>query len=318
MTLRIGLVGTGHWARATQATVLARHPGVEFAGVWGRDPAKAADLAGAFGVRAYPTPEEMFADVAAVAFAVPPDVQAGLAVTAASAGRHLLLDKPVALDPAKADRLVAAVGAAGVASVVFFTRRFLPAVDDFLRGARASDGWLGASASILGSIFQPDSPFRDSPWRREHGGLWDVGPHALSLVLPVLGPAEAVTAVDDALGSSYLTLRHRGGTVSRLALGLDVPPSAKLDEFVLYGRDGYLPLPPMEIDPLAALTRAVDRLVAEAGAGGVGARAGGAGAAAGDSGDGGAGPCDVRFGRDVVAILAAAERSRRTGRLVQV
>ena len=60
----------------------------------------------------------------AVAFAVPPETQAELALVAVNAGKHLLLDKPVALTVAAANALRDAATAAGVASVVFFTDRF--------------------------------------------------------------------------------------------------------------------------------------------------------------------------------------------------
>src|SRR3569833_1599304 len=96
MALRFGLLGTGHWAAEAHGAALARHPGVEFAGVWGRNPAKSADLAGRYGVRAYDSVNALLSDVDAVAVAVPPDVQADLALRAANAGKHLLLDKPVA------------------------------------------------------------------------------------------------------------------------------------------------------------------------------------------------------------------------------
>ena len=70
----------------------------------------------------------MLADVDAVAIALPPDVQAPLAARAARAGKHLFLDKPLALSVTAADDVVAAVTDAGVRSVVFFTSRFRPEV----------------------------------------------------------------------------------------------------------------------------------------------------------------------------------------------
>ena len=51
--MRFGLLGTGFWAAETQAAALAGHPGAEFVGVWGRNPAKASDLAARYGLRAY-------------------------------------------------------------------------------------------------------------------------------------------------------------------------------------------------------------------------------------------------------------------------
>ena len=286
--MRFGLFGTGPWARHPHSTTLAAHPGVEFAGVWGRDPEKAAELAGRHGVPAYADADALIADVDAVAFALPPDVQAPLALRAARAGRHLLLDKPVATRTEDAEALVAA--AADVASVVFFTRRFTPEMDAFIAEATADGGWSEARVDHLGSIFQPGNPFGASPWRRERGGLWDVGPHALAVVLPVLGPVTEVTAVAGVRDLTFLLLKHDSGAVSRLTLAVDAPPAAAREEAVFTGEAGVREVPRAEWAPPEALSRAIDQLIAAA--------------------SGGPAPaCDVRFGAGVTAVLAAAERS---------
>src|SRR5471030_2648545 len=125
MGMRVGLVGTGYWARETHATALAAHPDADLVGVWGRSFARATELAEAVGGRPYESVDEMFADVDAAAFAVPPDIQAELAVRAATRGCHLLLDKPVAFTTEAADRVVEAVESAGLRSLVFFTSRYV-------------------------------------------------------------------------------------------------------------------------------------------------------------------------------------------------
>ena len=123
--MRFGLIGTGPWASRAHGPGLLACPDADLIGVWGRDESKAAALAGRLGAKPYVDVDALLADVDAVAFAVPPAVQAGLATRAARAGRHVLLDKPIALDVASADALASAVQASGVASVVFFTDRFV-------------------------------------------------------------------------------------------------------------------------------------------------------------------------------------------------
>ena len=107
--LRFGLVGTGYWARIAHAPALASAEGIELAAVWGRDRQAAAALAKAHGATPYEDIDALLAAVDGVAFAVPPDVQAPIAVTAARAGKHLLLEKPLAISEAEADELVEAV-----------------------------------------------------------------------------------------------------------------------------------------------------------------------------------------------------------------
>ncbi|GIF74544.1 Gfo/Idh/MocA family protein [Asanoa siamensis] len=294
MPLRFGLFGTGPWATATQAPAIVAHPDAELVGVWGRDPAKAAALAGESGARAYSDVDALLADVDAIALALPPDVQAEIAERAAKAGRHLLLDKPVALTVEAADRVVAAADAAGVASVVFFTGRFDDTVATALREITATGGWQGSRVAHLASIFVPGNPYGASPWRRAHGGLWDVGPHALSQVLPVLGPVAEVSAVEGPRSTTSLLLRHTAGAVSTMTLSVDAPPAAVLRDVTFYGEHGVTSVPNGTGGVQKAFTTAIDVLIAEIA--------------------GTTHPLGVHFGREVVAILAAAERSRETGR----
>ncbi|MBB2946240.1 putative dehydrogenase [Actinoplanes lutulentus] len=297
--MRFGLFGTGPWAHLAHAPALAAHPEVEFTGVWGRDSGKAGELADKFGTRAYSDIDSLIADVDAVAIALPPDVQAPLALRAAEAGRHLVLDKPVALRTEDAEAVAAAVAARKLASVVFFTRRFTPELDAFVTEAAATGGWTEARVDHLGSIFTPDNPFGASPWRRERGGLWDVGPHALALVVPVLGPVTEVAAMAGPRDITHLVLRHAGGAISRLTLAVDAPEASAREEAVFAGEAGLLTVPRARWSPDEALGRAVDQLLAAA--------AGGASPA-----------CDVRFGADVTAVLVAAETALRDGVTVKL
>ena len=295
--MRFGLFGTGPWASLTQAPALAAHPEVEFVGVCGRDAGKAAALAKRYEVEPYTDVDKLIADVDAVAVDLPPDVQAEVARRAAGAGRHLLLDKPIALTTSGAESIVAEVTLRGVASVVFFTSRFIPAIESALAGAAALGGWHGARITHLSAIFEPGNPFGASPWRREHGGLWDVGPHALSLVLPVLGPVQEVSAMSAPRSTTYVLLKHAGGAVSTLALSVDAAAASVRNEAYFYGEPETQVVPPLTDSVVDAFGRAVDQLI-EAARGGMQPA------------------CDARFGYEVVSVLAAAEASALGGRTI--
>jgi predicted dehydrogenase len=287
VTLRFGLLGTGRWAGAAAAPGLAAAPDAELVAVWGRDPAKAAALAAEHGARPYEDVDALLADVDAVAVALPPDVQAPLAARAARAGRHLLLDKPLALDTAAADEVVEAVAATGVSSVAFFTNRFRPPVRELLRDAAAAGGWYAGRATVLARV----AGLHDgvSPWRAEHGGLWDVGPHALSLLVPVLGPVEEVVgAATGPYATTTVLLRHASGAVSTMTLTLDAPEATQTWEVTFTGSSGWISVP-FEPDAVPAYALAAAELAAAAAAGRP------------DH------PCDVRFARGVVAVLAEAQ-----------
>ncbi|MFF1321815.1 Gfo/Idh/MocA family protein, partial [Streptomyces chartreusis] len=264
--MRIGLLGTGPWAQMAHAPALSGHPELDFVGVWGRRTAPTKELADTYGVRAYDEVDALLADVDAVAVALPPAIQADLAARAARAGCHLLLDKPLAPTVEQGRTVVEAAAEAGVASVVFFTTRFQPETAAWITEQAGADGWFTGRAQWLGAVFSgDDNPFADSPWRREKGALWDVGPHALSVLLPVLGDARQVTAAAHGPGDTvHLVLDHISGASSTLALSLTAPPAASGAAVELRGSAGVTLLPESTETAVSALTRAADALLAAA------------------------------------------------------
>jgi predicted dehydrogenase len=217
--------------------------GVELVGVWGRSPEKAHMLATGLGVSTYPDFEALLADVDAVAFAVPPQTQAELALEAANAGKHLLLEKPLAMTVAGAHAVRDAAISAGVASVVFFTDRFADASRAWFREVRASEGWQGGWLRSFSSLQQPDNPFGSSPWRWQSGALWDTGPHALSTLSAALGPARSLTAIGGNGDLVTLVISHDSGVTSTASLTLFAPPAAAGFEAAVWGEAGVSLLP---------------------------------------------------------------------------
>ncbi|CAL9659275.1 D-apiose dehydrogenase [Streptomyces sp. enrichment culture] len=294
--MRIGLLGTGPWARVAHAPALSGHRDLDFAGVWGRRPEAAGELADLYGTRAYDDVDALFADVDAVAVALPPDVQAELAVRAARAGCHLLLDKPLAPTVAQGRAVVEAAEEAQVASVVFLTTRFQPEPEAWIAEQAALGGWFTGRAQWLGAVFTDDgNPFAASPWRREKGALWDVGPHALSVLLPVLGDVRRVTAAAYGPGDTvHLVLDHVSGASSTLTLSLTAPPAAAGATVELRGASGVTLLPEASEGAVPALARAADALLGAA-----------------DTGV--PHSCDAAFALRITDVLATAETLLRGG-----
>jgi len=284
-------VGTGYWARAVHVAGVAASPVAELVGVWGRDPAKAAAVAAAHGVEAFAAFDAMLGAVEAVTFSVPPQVQAELAVPAAAAGKHLLLEKPLAIGTATADRVVGAVERSGVAAVVFFTHRYVPEREAWLQRMLTEGGCLGGEAVWLAALQVPGNPFAGSPWRQAEGALWDVGPHALAALLPVLGPVRDVVGARGPGDLMSLVLSHESGASSTMRLSLTVPPAAGRISLEFYRADGWHARPETPYDSADAHRAAVGELVGLVRAGGTEHR------------------CDVRFGREVVAVLERAQHA---------
>ncbi|MGN6792705.1 MAG: Gfo/Idh/MocA family protein [Streptosporangiaceae bacterium] len=286
--MAFGLAGTGHWARIVHAPALSSTAGIRLAGVWGRNEGAATALAESHDCVRYRSFDEMVGKVDAVAFSMPPDVQADLAVRAAVAGKHLLLEKPISTTVEAAIGLAEAVQGAGVASVVFFTGRFQPDVRAWLASV-AGNRWTGGQAVWLGSAFADDSPF-NTPWRRVKGGLWDLAPHLVSLLWASLGPVRTVTADGGPGDVTHLIMHHVGGASSAVTVTLGAPAVSDGVEVWLWGERGRSRAPGPTPDPVSALRLALSELAANARAGNQ------------------RHDCDVAFGRDVVAVLAEAQR----------
>lgn len=285
--MRFGLLGTGPWASRTHAVALAAHPRAELVGVWGRRPEAAAELASAHHSTAYEDVDALLADCDAVAIALPPDVQAEFAVRAAEAGCHLLLDKPVATTTETAERVAAAADRAGVRTAVFFTLRFAPETARWIAEQRMTGGWLTGRADWYSPVFGgADSPYAQSPWRRDKGALWDIGPHALSVLLPVLGDVadSDIVAARGPGDTVHLLLRHASGASSSVTVSHSVPLTAAGVDAEFRGSAGVASMPERQAEATTSFARAIDALMTPE-----------------------RHPCDADFGVRVTRILAVAD-----------
>lgn len=287
--MRFGLVGTGPWASMAHGPGLKAAKGVDLVGVWGRNPDNTRSLATTLGTTAYDDFDAMVADVEAVAFAVPPDVQADLALVAARAGKQLLLDKPVAISVEAARAVRDAAASSGAASVVFFTDRFVDASRTWFERVGTTTGWRGGWLRWFSSLQEPDNPFGSSPWRHDLGALWDTGPHALSTLSAALGPVTSLTAVGGDGDLVDLVLRHESGVTSTVSLTQFAPPAAAGFEAVVWGEAGLSPMPPRPDESFAELlATAAEELVRAA--------------LSGEPHE-----IDVAFGTRIVELLAEAQ-----------
>jgi predicted dehydrogenase len=239
--LRVGLVGTGPWATTVHAPGLADHPGTTLAAVWARRAGAAKELADAHGAIGTDNLDELFSQVDALAFAVPPAVQAELAVRAAEAGKHVILEKPIAADLAGAQRLADAVAANNVASLVMLTLRFSTQTREWLEDITRAGGWRGGGARWLSGALL-GGQYAASAWRQDTSGgaLADIGPHAFDLLDAALGRITDVLAAHRAEGDLWqLLLAHEGGVTSTVTLSLHLPVQPTVVEIAVYGDHGY-------------------------------------------------------------------------------
>jgi predicted dehydrogenase len=294
-----GLIGTGLWAREVHAAAAATHQEVNFVGVWGRNHAKALAIVEPIGATAFASIEELLPEVDAVGFAVPPTVQPFLAIRAARAGKHLLLEKPLALTSDLANEVYAVVRGNGVGSVVFFTARWIPEYAKWFSELAGENGWEFGLVELLSSAMVTESGFESSIWRKDFGALWDLGPHGVAMLQAVLGDVEAVSAINGVRDQVHIIMKHVTGASSILSTSSTVPDGAAADlTCYFYGRPGRKHVP--VLDPcidyrVIAYHSALDSLITQARTG------------VRDE------IRDVRLGVNVVVVLEGANESLASG-----
>jgi len=177
-TVRIGLVGSGYMGR-TYAECLKRYTtGGRLTAITGgsRAPALAAD----YSVESVGTSEELLSrnDVDAVLVASPHSAHVSQVIQAAQSKKHVLVEKPMALDTAECDNMIRACRIAGVTLSVIQTVRFRGTV---ARAKRMVDeGRIGPVRMIRLNTLFPWVPSTSKDWTKldDEGGLiLDQGAH---------------------------------------------------------------------------------------------------------------------------------------------
>jgi predicted dehydrogenase len=241
--LRVGLVGAGPWARAVHAPALAGHDRTKLVCVWARREGAAASLAGPYGATVAHSFKELISQVDAISFAVPPQIQAPLAIHAANAGRHLILEKPIASTVEEAEQLVAAADEAAVATIVVLMRRFDKGTREWLDEVRHRGPWSGGGARWLSGALL-GGQYSESQWRHQGGALADVGPHVLDLLDVALGEITNVLSAHRAEPDLWqVVLGHAGGAISTATMSMRLPIRPSITDAAVYGQHGYLELP---------------------------------------------------------------------------
>jgi predicted dehydrogenase len=127
--LRCGVVGTGYLG-TLHASKYSAQPDCELVCVYDVDQTRAAEVAAANGCAIAPSLAALLTEVEAVSIAVPTVYHADVAVTAAEAGVHMLVEKPLAHDSQAGQRLAEAAEAAAVIVQVGHLERFNPVFED--------------------------------------------------------------------------------------------------------------------------------------------------------------------------------------------
>lgn len=228
--LGVGIVGTGLAARMHTAA-LRLVPAADIRGVVGTSPAKASACAESLGLpRGYRDLEECLADpsVQVLHICTPPHTHVELCARAAAAGRHLVVDKPLARTVAEADQIIDACARAGVLLCGLFQHRNIPlcrAVKEAVDAGRLGHIYL---ADCIVKWWRNDEYYRGSSWRARRdteggGALINQAIHSIDLLQWLAGPVVEVAGYTATAAHAIETedlgvavLRLQGGAVGVL------------------------------------------------------------------------------------------------------
>jgi predicted dehydrogenase len=185
-TVKIGIVGAGIWGR-NHALALTSHPRSNVAIICDRDEARARALAEKYGC-AWTTSLEALgeSDVEAVTIATPDHLHMEPTLAMLRAGKHVLVEKPLATSVAEARAMVEAAEQAGVTLMVDFHARWHP----LFMGAKSyvERGELGAPvmayARLSDTIYVPTEMLA---WAGRSGPEWFLFPHTMDIVRWLFG-----------------------------------------------------------------------------------------------------------------------------------
>lgn len=232
--LNTAIIGMGNWGRTLVNSVQGRNgAGLRFvAGTTGTLD-KARDYAAEKGIRLHATYAEILADreVQAVVLASPHGIHAEQVIAAASAGKHVFVEKPFTLSQASAEASAAACARAGVVLALGHNRRFLPAVAEMK--AMLADGRIGTLLHVEGQFSGPGArAYKPGMWRADRsesplGGMGGMGIHMVDMIIHLAGRFRDVRVISKALVSetiddttAMLATLECGATVNFATLAL--------------------------------------------------------------------------------------------------
>lgn len=235
--LRWGILGTG-WIAERFTGSLRRHTQQQVVAVGSRSVASAKDFAGKAGVgRAHGSYADLVADpeVDVVYVATPHNFHHRHALLALDAGKHVLVEKPIALNGVEASQIAARAAEKGVFCAEALWTLFLPKFDVVRQ--LLDDGVLGDVRTLLadhGEWF-PDT-HRILRHDLAGGALLDLGTYPLALASWALGDPEEIIAIGQDVpggevhGQVSALLRHPGGAQSAIntTIMADTPNRAVL------------------------------------------------------------------------------------------
>ena len=224
--LRFALVGAGVIGK-THARALAELPDVaELVAVVDRDPTRARELADRYDAEATTDLDAVLRrdDIDAVTICTPSGVHADGAVAALDAGKHVVVEKPIDITLAAADRIIDAEKRSGKTVAVISQHRFDKSSEKVLQAVR--DGHLGTITSAIASHawWRGQSYYDSGEWRGTlaldgGGAVMNQTVHTVNLLTTIVGTPVEVFAYTACLAHERIEVEDTAVAVVKFASG---------------------------------------------------------------------------------------------------
>lgn len=249
-TFRVALVGCGRISK-NHFEAIDQVDGLELAAVCDADPERAAQAGAQWNVAHYTSYEKMLKESKAdvVTIATPSGLHPDQGVEAARAGKHVVMEKPMAISLTGADALVHACDKAGVQLFVVKQNRLNPPVQLLKRAIDKNRFGRIYMASCTVHWARPQEYYDQAPWRGtwefDGGAFMNQASHYVDLIQWVMGPVESVMAKTATLArrietedSGIAILKFRSGALGMIQVTMLAYPRNLEGSLTILGEKG--------------------------------------------------------------------------------
>jgi UDP-N-acetyl-2-amino-2-deoxyglucuronate dehydrogenase len=192
-------------------------------------------------------------DLDVVNICTPSGMHAEMGIAAARAGKHVIVEKPMALSSIDADALINACDENGVKLAVCFQNRFNPPVQKLRRALEEGRFGKLTHASAVVRWFRPQDYYDQAPWRgtwaMDGGCLMNQSIHNIDLLQWMMGPVESVfgyTANNfrkiEAEDVGVAVLKFKNGALGVIEASTTIYPENLEETLAIFGEKGTVEL----------------------------------------------------------------------------
>jgi len=247
---RIALIGCGRISK-NHFEAIDQIDGLELVAVCDSDAERAAQAGTQWDVQHYTSYEKMLKDSKAdiITIATPSGLHAEQGIAAANAGKHVVMEKPMAISLTGADSLVHACDKAGVQLFVVKQNRLNPPVQLLKNAVDRNRFGRIYMASCTVHWARPQEYYDQAPWRGtwefDGGAFMNQASHYVDLIQWLMGPVESVMAKTATLArrietedSGIAILKFRSGALGSIEVTMLAYPRNLEGSITILGEKG--------------------------------------------------------------------------------